>query len=586
MNKHIIFSILFALVAVSGWAQKVWTNPGYRNEPHGFQFDVNEVEFLPDETVLHITVRNHPNAKFSFGKCTVLKTEDGQSYPIVSAKKTREGETDLALDTHIPIPESGKTDVALHFQPLPQDVRQFDLVEGYARNFFKIWDITDPTYKKQASLFNSSWRNVETGEWAISLFNDYAVYDNKVWQYEKKSDKKIVLSAGNDKIAISIGKEKEGKRVFAFDGKKLTLSAITASTITDYPTADETSFNTELKEGNAVVSGWLRYPKEMLQRSLTVEASLGNVATDDYTHHSTQADSLGRFELNVPLVGTQGVSLLIRNGQNEMIDGVGVVLTPGEKYFMLKDYKSSQTLFMGDDARLQNELQSESPSVGYVGFIDNPVSDDSVRVMAQKWIQSYERCVAENKKFLTQHPNMSKRFREYINESRRIDVCREILMMHYNTYSRLLPTNIMQWVEECSAVDTSLPVNLISGMASMLRYKRECYTWADPRINLLWRKASVLPWLQSKGMIRLSEEDNVAISQVEQMNKEIFALYTRIKDRRALNDSVSGVQEKYAEHVDAVNKIQESATLQAVQPAGHRHRHRTALRPRLPRHSR
>ena len=218
MNKQIIFSILLALVVVSGWAQKVWTNPGYHNEPHGFQFDVNEVEFRPDETVLHITVKNHPNAKFSFGKCTVLKTEDGRSYPIISAKKTRDGETDLALDTHIPIPESGKTDVALHFQPLPQDVRQFDLVEGYARNFFKIWDITDPTYKKQASLFNSSWRNVETGEWVVSLFNDYAVYDNKVWQYEKKSEKKIVLSSGNGKIAISIGKEKEGKRVLITDG--------------------------------------------------------------------------------------------------------------------------------------------------------------------------------------------------------------------------------------------------------------------------------------------------------------------------------------------------------------------------------
>ena len=111
-----IITALLALAAVVGQAQKVWNNPGYHNEPHGFQFDVNEVEFRPDETVLHITVRNHPNAKFSFGKCTVLKTEDGQSYPIISAKKTRDGETDLALDTHIPIPESGKTDVALHTQ--------------------------------------------------------------------------------------------------------------------------------------------------------------------------------------------------------------------------------------------------------------------------------------------------------------------------------------------------------------------------------------------------------------------------------------------------------------------------------------
>ena len=245
MNKHIIFSILLALVTVSGWAQKVWNNPGYRNEPHGFQFDVNEVEFRPDETVLHITVRNHPNAKFSFGKGTVLKTEDDKSYPIISAKKTREEETDLTLDKYIHVSESGKTDVALHFQPLPQDVKHFDLIEGYASNFFKIWDITDPDYKSQALLFNSNWRDVETGDWIISLFNDKAVYDSKVWQYDRKTEKKVVLASGDEKLTIAIGKEKDGKRIFNIGGKKHTLSA---NTITDYPIADNTSFSNELKE--------------------------------------------------------------------------------------------------------------------------------------------------------------------------------------------------------------------------------------------------------------------------------------------------------------------------------------------------
>ena len=563
MNKKtIITALLLILATVNGWAQKVWTSPDYRNEPLGFQFDVNEVEFHPDETVLHITVRNRPNAKFSFGKSTVLKTEDGQSYPIISAKKVRNDETDLTLDTHIPIPESGKTDVALHFQPLPQDIRQFDLVEGYARNFFKIWDITDPAYKKQASLFNSSWCNVETGDWIISLFNDYAVYNNKVWQYDKKSDKKIVLSFGDENTAITIGKEKEGKRVFNIDGKKLTLSAITTNSITDYPIADNTSFNTELKEGNAIFSGWLRYPKEILQNSLTVEASHGNIATEEYTHYSTLVDSLGRFELNVPIVGTQTVSMLMRTGQNEIIDGASVILTPGEKYFMLKDYKSLKTLFMGNDARLQNELQAESPSMRYAGFIENPVSDDSVRVMSHKWINSYEQCMAQNKEFLAQHPNLSKRFRDYINESCRIDVCSQLLMMHYETYSRLLPADVMKWVEDHSVVDTTLPVNLISGMASMLRYKRECYTWADPRINILWRRPAILPWLEEKGMLHLSDQEHQAISQVEKMNWEIFALYTQIKDRRALRDSISGVQEKYTEYTDVVNIIQESADYQ------------------------
>ena len=558
MNKQIIFSILLALTAFNGWTQKVWTNPGYRNEPHGFQFDVNEVEFHDDETVLHITVRNRPNAKFSFGKGTALKTEDGKSYTITSAKKTRDGETDLALDEYIAVSESGKTDVALHFQPLPQGVRQFDLVEGYARNFFKIWDITDPAYKKQASLYGSSWRNAETGEWVISLFSDNAVYNNMVWQYGKKTDKKLVLSSGKEKITVSVGKEKDGKRLFNIGGKEQTLAAITANSIGDYPTADNTSFNTEMRVGNAIVSGWLRYPKEILQNSLTIEATYGNVATDDYARVSTPVDSLGRFELSVPLVGTQSVSLLIQTKQNAAFDVVGVVLTPGEKYFMLNDFKSSQTLFMGDDARLQNELQADSPGMDYVGFIDNPVSDDSVRVMAQQWIHSYERCLAKTKDFLAQHPNLSKRFRDYLRASLRISICSQLLMMHYDTYTRLLPADVMEWVEQHSAVDTTLPVNLISGLASMLRYKRECYTWGDPRINVLWRRPAILPWLEQRGMLRLNDKERQAVSQMEKMNREIFTLYSEIKDRKALNDSVAAVQEKYAEAENIITTIQES----------------------------
>ena len=58
MNKKTIITILFALVVVAEQGQKVWKNPGYRNEPCGFQFDVNEVEFRPDETGYHAYLCN------------------------------------------------------------------------------------------------------------------------------------------------------------------------------------------------------------------------------------------------------------------------------------------------------------------------------------------------------------------------------------------------------------------------------------------------------------------------------------------------------------------------------------------------
>ena len=556
-NNRFILVILFFIVAINGWAQKVWVNPAFRNESLGSKFDVNEVEFQPDETVLHITIKNRPNAKFSFAKSTVLNTEDGKSYPIISAKKTCDGEIDLALDECISISESGKINVALHFQPLPQDVRQFDLVEGYAYNDFKIWDITDPAHKAQATFFNTSWRDENTGEWVLSLFKDGAIYNNKVWTYVKRTDKKMVLSYDNDIITIVIGKEKNGQRMFIIDGKKQMLSMITTKSISDYPIADNTPYSTELKEGDAVVSGWLRYPKEFLQGDLMVEASLDNVVTEDYTDYSTQVDSLGNFELKIPLMGTQEVALRIKTSQNRYIDVLNLVLTPGRDYFMLKDFKSSKMLFMGDDARLQNELLVERPYVRY-GYISDPVSDDSVRVMAQKSIHSYERYMVQNKNFFTQHPNMSKRFRDYMRERERVDICSNLLMMHYHTYSELLPDDVMQWTEEHSVVDTSLPVNLIIGMASMLRYKRECYLYADQRINMLWGKSSVLPWLESKGMLHLSEKERVAVSQMEKMNKEIFTLYSEIKDRKALKDSVTAVREKYVEAESIISTIQES----------------------------
>ena len=409
-------------------------------------------------------------------------------------------------------------------------------------------------------LDNSSWRDVETGDWIISLFDDHAIYDSKVWQYDMKSDDKVVLVSGNEKLTIAISKEKDGKRLFTIGSKKYTLSAITPKSIADYPIADNTSFNTELKEGNAILSGWLRCPKEMIKNYMIVEAVGFNIASNDSQRCSVQTDSLGRFELAIPLVGTQEVILFANSSEDEFIDIGTFILTPGEKYFMLKDVQSSQTLFMGNDARLQNELQlqEDCPFVSDVGTIENPVSDDSVSVLAQKWIQNYDTFVAQSKDFFSQHPNLSKRFCDYIRVDRCCYVCWGILMMHNKTYSQLLPPDVMQWVEDHSALDTSLPVNLITTMSSVLRNKRDCYVKADPRMHVLWKMPSILPWLEEKGMLHLNDKEHRAISEIEKMYREVFTLYSTMKDHIELDDSVMAIQEKYKEEEKVIDAIHQS----------------------------
>ena len=41
--------------------------------------------------------------------------------------------------------------------------------------------------------------------------------------------------------------------------------------------------------------------------------------------------------------------------------GVNTVVEPGETYFLLHDFSTGHVLFMGEDVRFQNELQTHPP---------------------------------------------------------------------------------------------------------------------------------------------------------------------------------------------------------------------------------
>ena len=60
-------------------------------------------------------------------------------------------------------------------------------------------------------------------------------------------------------------------------------------------------------------------------------------------------DSLGRFQVTIPVVNLQTIAL-------SDWDQWDVIVEPGETYFMLWDKETGQQLVMGKNARLQNEL--------------------------------------------------------------------------------------------------------------------------------------------------------------------------------------------------------------------------------------
>ena len=507
--KKTIISLVLMLIAVCGWAQKVWENPtSFFDDPY-YEIKVSKVELLDKETIVHLNVKNP--GSFQFAKQTYLTTPDGKQYVVTDGKATCKEEIDFPLGQWYN-PTVPYTNIALHFNPLPADVERFHLIEGPWHDAFRIWNITEGKTADMSELFNSNWRNDQTGDWVLGLYTDNAVYNNKVWKYEEKNDKKVVLIDGQEKVTIVVGKEKAGKCQFTINGQKVTLSSF-GSVLPAYPTADNTSFSTEYKDGEAVISGWIKdFPKDISDGKIKVVANAVNFVTGvPHNVTATTFDELGQFTMTVKLNGTQTVKLTEAGEYN--VFAKDVVLEPGKKYYMVHDWKNGYCLFMGENARLQNELQTNPCDIEWAstGYIEPKV-------------KNYETAMGRLNDIIAKNPNLSKRYREYMNDKIRFRAARNIVNSREQEKAA-------QIADKYAAVNTSMPLSLTYNFADYVDEKiRSCFSMAmdkyrdSPELFLRFEK---------EGKIKLSDSDHDLLKKWQQTNE----LRNKLRDCETMEEA-------------------------------------------------
>ena len=507
--KKTIISLVLMLIATYGWAQKVWENPtSFFDDPY-YEIKVSKVELLDKETIVHLNVKNP--GSFQFAKQTYLTTPDGKQYAVTDGKATCKEEIDFPLGQWYN-PTVPYTNIALHFNPLPADVERFHLIEGPWHDAFRIWNITEGKTADMSELFNSNWRNDQTGDWVLGLYTDNAVYNNKVWKYEEKNDKKVVLIDGQEKVTIVVGKEKAGKRQFTINGQKVTLSSF-GSALPAYPTADNTSFSTEYKDGEAVIFGWIKdFPKDISDGKIKVVANAVNFVTGvPQNVTATTFDELGQFTMTVKLNGTQTVKLTEAGEYN--VFAKDVVLEPGKKYYMVHDWKNGYCLFMGENARLQNELQTNPCDIEWAstGYIEPKV-------------KNYETAMGRLNDIIAKNPNLSKRYREYMNDKIRFRAARNIVNSREQEKAA-------QIADKYAAVNTSMPLSLTYNFADYVDEKiRSCFSMAmdkyrdSPELFLRFEK---------EGKIKLSDSDHDLLKKWQQTNE----LRNKLRDCETMEEA-------------------------------------------------
>lgn len=273
-------------------------------------------------------------------------------------------------------------------------------------------------------IMDTYWRDDKTGEWLIGLTEDAVIYDCKVWGIAKKNESNgtytIQARYGLDSLDICFGPEQNDKRSITIGNKQFDCSLIDGWYLPDYPEKDTTAFaNNHYAVGDSVtIEGWVR-PSSKPGIIRKIEKKLGddvrnevtvseaaNILTDEEWTLTVPIHYLGHFKLKVPVENT--TSFWLNYGKWS----ARVVAEPNEKYFLAIDPSAGKMLFMGKNARLQNEVNAHRiwphsygmgklEEIGYLMAIL-----DTVRAQTKEKMQELDDLCRE-------HPTLSERYRTY-----------------------------------------------------------------------------------------------------------------------------------------------------------------------------
>ncbi len=406
MTRIIVLMISILLANVQSYPakkpHKTWAPPITVKNPYNLnplfspRLEVMKVVFDDSCTTVEAEAQFRPEYVYGLGPDVHLEV-GGKSYALLDADG-------LELNDTLRMPDRSAHRLTLRFEPLPKDVQSFDLVQKR----YTLKGISDPDYVRPR-IMESDWRDDHSGDWIIGVYPEGVIYDGRVWQYagNRPDDKssEFDITDGEKQLTVKVGKWRKGRRTFVIAGKKYVCSLVEGKNLQPYPTPDsygKLRDNGYAKGESVTVRGWLRNMPARLRKEnelykINCEGSFGSPTG------SGKIDSLGFFAITMPLANTSFATM------DWVHTFIRTVLEPGQKYFLLYDYDTGRMLWMGSDARLQNELSIYPPTWASFDKYMYPEMDNDQYFTT--FIERWNGAHAELDSICRATPTLSDRFR-------------------------------------------------------------------------------------------------------------------------------------------------------------------------------
>ena len=486
----------------------LWESPiiGYSNTS---VINIKRVTFLADRTELDVCIKMPAGNWFSITKKTFLQA-DSVKHPLKEA-------IGIQLDNRITMTDSGKINFKLSFAPLSPATRFIHIIEPKG---WVIYNIHNANLEPEG-IADTYWRDEKTGEWIIGFTSQHVIYNNQFRDIstleEQKNTYRLHCTNGKSNLEIKVGKAKNGKRLISIGKRKaLKCNLIKTKTLPDYPTKD-------LRKGfidsgycvkdSVTLIGWLKdMPLEAWKKGGEFELTYHDIFSDEQKNAYTKMDSLGRFVIKTPMLNTSQV--LLDWGRSR----IETVLEPGKTYLLLSDFKNGQTLFMGNDARVQNELLTHSYS--YINERINKKEADKIEALEflARMEKKYTHLMNELQEYITCCPNLSQRYIDYVTGYYRAGQGESMMQARYSVKDRFLPKEYMNFVGEKHWQMASRPYTLYRDFNTFMRdyfdELKENFDYED------W--LDVVLRMIKEGTVRLTEDESFLMKRYAENYRKII----------------------------------------------------------------
>lgn len=593
-----IFSLLCLLLCLHNTSQARTPHPfpdlleTWEHVVTGFSnnrfLKVERVEFFTDRTEVQMFINFRPGVEIYVQSSTVLivgnkqyKVKGMSDYPPVGAYV-------FDLDKKFVLPDSGKVRFELAFEPLPADTRQFNLEEPSG---WTLLNIRNADALHTQHITDTYWRNEDTGEWLIGFAKSHIVYDNRVWdirsQTEKKDSYDIFATHGKDSIAVRVDKFKKGQRNIRIEtfetckacpflhptGKKsIACTPITGASLPDYPTLDlrQGFKDNGYREGDSVtIIGWLKDIPEMAYQRMdsrnAIQLYIDDFIRDEQISHTIHLDSIGRFRITIPLLNSAECYIDCSSS------AFSTVLEAGETYFLLKDFGTGQTLFMGKDVRLQNELLATSKEY-FPNLRERNLTNEQLMQYLSQTDSLRTLYTHQALQLVQQRPHLSQRYKNFIEGYYKCEQGRDLMQARFRAPDRRLPKEYIEYVTN----ELWMPQKPYTLYTSFNTFMRDYIDHQDEATTEGQDYTTTVLKFVEEGIIHLTEAEKQTVKRLaEEQNvfkEKINTLHTQeeqqaLIDEFSKNEVVVATMELLNKHNDAIQQALE--ILNCKRPLNH-----------------